>query len=358
MHHIFMRRCFDVAQLGAGQVAPNPIVGAVLVHEGRIIGEGWHQRWGEAHAEVNCLRAILPENQHLIPYSTLYCSLEPCFHVGKTPPCVNLILEHKIPRVVIANIDPNPKVAGQSVAKMRAAGVEVHTGILEEEGAWLNRSFFHWIRHKRPYVVLKWAQSADGFIGRSGERVAVSGPLVQRLVHRWRSTSDAILVGTTTALTDNPRLDARLHGGPPPLRIVFDVEKKISAEYNILDDSIETWVFGPARSGHFTRTHFFPSAEKVRIPDLLQQLYQTNRATLLVEGGAMLLTQFLENNLWDEIRLIEHPGSMGGDVKAPVLPVGMTLKDSYRIGSDSVKIYNFFTVPDPAIFISTDGSPL
>lgn len=354
-----MRRCFDLALLGAEQVAPNPMVGAVLVHEGRIIGEGWHRCWGEAHAEVNCLRAVLPENQHLIPYSTLYCSLEPCFHVGKTPPCVNLILEHKIPQVVIANIDPNPKVAGQSVAKMRAAGVEVQTGVLEEEGAWLNRSFFHWIRHKRPYVVLKWAQSADGFIGRSGERVAISGPMVQRLVHRWRSTSDAILVGTTTAITDNPRLDARLHGGKNPLRIVFDIEKKISAEYNILDDSIETWVIGPASSGHFTRTHFSPSEEKVSLPGLLQQLHQTNRATLLVEGGAMLLTQFLENNLWDEIRLIENEGSMGGNVKAPVLPPGMVLKETYRVGPDTVKIYhNFFTVPDPATLLSTVGSPL
>ena len=174
--------------------------------------------------------------------------------------------------------------------------------------------------------MLKWAQSANGFIGRTGERVAVSGPLVQRLVHRWRSTSDAILVGTTTALTDNPKLDARLYGGKNPLRIVFDIEKKIPAEYNILDDSIETWVFGPARSGHFTRTHFFSSEDKINLPNLLQQLYQTNRATLLVEGGAMLLRQFLDSDLWDEIRLIEHPGSMGGDVKAPVLPVGMALK--------------------------------
>ncbi len=358
MHSVFMRRCFDLALLGDGQVAPNPMVGAVLVHEGRIIGEGWHQRWGEAHAEVHCLRSVLPENQHLTPYSTLYCSLEPCFHFGKTPPCVNLILEHKIPRVVISNTDPNPKVAGQSVIKMRAAGVDVQTGILEEEGAWLNRSFFHWIRHNRPYVVLKWAQSADGFIGRTGERVAVSGPLVQRLVHRWRSTSDAILVGTTTAVTDNPKLDARLYGGKNPLRIVFDTEKKISAEYNVLDDSIETWVFGPARSGHFNRTHFIPSEDKISLSDLLQQLYQTNRATLLVEGGAMLLKQFLDKNLWDEIRLIEHPGSMGGGVKAPVLSPGMVLKETFPVGPDTVKIYNFFTVPDPAILLSTVGSPL
>ena len=344
-HALFMRRCFDLALLGAGQVAPNPMVGAVLVHEGRIIGEGWHRRWGEAHAEVNCIRSVLPENKHLIPHSTLYCSLEPCFHYGKTPPCVNLILENNIARVVISNVDPNPKVAGQSVAAMQMAGVEVQTGMLEDEGAWLNRSFFHWIRHQRPYVVLKWAQSTDGFMGRSGERVPVSGPLAQRLVHRWRSELDAILVGTQTALTDNPKLDARLYGGKNPLRIVLDIEKKISAEYNILDDSSATWVFGPAHPGDFQRTQFFPSNGPIQIKNLLQQLYQANRATLLVEGGAMLLTQFLETHLWDEIRLIESQESLGGDLRAPVLPLHLRLKEAYKVGADWIKVFSRGDIP-------------
>lgn len=338
-HPLFMRRCFDLAQLGAGYVSPNPMVGAVLVHEGKIIGEGWHQKWGEAHAEVHCLRSVLPENQHLIPYSTLYCSLEPCFHFGKTPPCVNLVLEHNIPRVVIANVDPNPKVAGQSIEKMRAAGVEVISGILEEEGAWLNRSFMHWIRQQRPYVVLKWAQSADGFIGRQGERTAISGPSAQRLVHRWRSEADAILVGTSTAIIDNPKLDARLYGGKNPLRIVFDLEKKIPAEYNIIDDSIETWVFGPQRSGSFQRTQFFPSGDKIQLEGVLSQLRQNNRATLLVEGGAKLLQQFLEKGLWDEIRVIESAGVLGGGVQAPALPPDLVLREVYSVGQDKVTIY-------------------
>lgn len=339
MHHLFMRRCFDLARLGAGHVAPNPMVGAVLVHENRIIGEGWHQRWGAAHAEVNCVRSVLPENKHLIPYSTLYCSLEPCFHFGKTPPCVNLILVQKISRVVISNVDPNPKVAGQSVDKLRHAGIEVITNILAEEGAWLNRSFFHWIRHKRPYVILKWAQSADGFMGKSGERTAISGPAMQRLVHGWRSESDAILVGTTTALTDNPKLDVRLHGGKNPLRIAFDLEKKISAEYNILDDSTETWVYGPAHSGDFTRTVFQPTSGKVSLSRMLQDLYQSNRATLLVEGGAQLHSQFLESALFDEIRLIESPITLGGGVQAPSLPGGMVLKNSFAVGDDKVTVF-------------------
>ncbi len=297
------------------------MVGAVLVHDGRIIGEGWHRRWGEAHAEVNCLRSVLPENQHLIPYSTLYCSLEPCFHFGKTPPCVNLVLEHNIPRVVIANVDPNPKVAGQSIEKMRAAGVEVISGILEEEGAWLNRSFMHWIRQQRPYVVLKWAQSADGFIGRQGERTPISGPSCNDWYIAGAVRLDSILVGTTTAVTDNPKLDARLYGGKNPLRVVFDFEKKIPTEYNILDDSIETWVFGPQRSGSFQRTQFFPSGDKIQLEGVLSQLRQNNRATLLVEGGAKLLQQFLEKGLWDEIRVIESAEQyLGRRIQSPTLP--------------------------------------
>jgi diaminohydroxyphosphoribosylaminopyrimidine deaminase/5-amino-6-(5-phosphoribosylamino)uracil reductase len=315
------------------------MVGAVLVHEGRIIGEGWHQTWGSAHAEVNCVASVKPENQHLIPYSTLYCSLEPCFHFGKTPPCVDLILTHKIPKVVIANVDPNPKVAGQSVDKLRAAGVQVEAGLLAGEGAWLNRSFFHWILKKRPFVILKWAQSADGFLGRQGERTSISGPVMQRLVHRWRSESDAILVGANTALIDNPKLDSRLHGGRNPLRIVFDIEKKIPTEYNILDDTTDTWVYGPVRNGSWEQTEFIPSPGKVDLEDILQRLYQTNRATLLVEGGAQVLNQFLQRGLWDEIRFIESKNSLGGGVAAPALPAGMLLKEAFQVGPDSVRIF-------------------
>ena len=334
-----MTRCLDLALLGAGQVSPNPMVGAVLVHEGNIIGEGWHRRWGEAHAEVNCIRSVSPENQHLILHSTLYCSLEPCFHFGKTPPCVDLILEKKIPQVVIANVDPNPRVAGQSVDKLRAAGVQVETGVMAAEGAWLNRSFFHWITQKRPYVILKWAQSADGFLGHLNTRTTISGPAVQRLVHRWRHESDAILVGHKTAVTDNPKLDARLHGGNNPLRIVFDFEKKIPAEYNILDDSISTWVFGPQRDGQFDRTEFIPTGYPVSLSDLLERLYQTNRATLLVEGGAYVLNQFIESGLWNEIRQIESPNTLGGGVQAPFLPAGLNLKEQFQLGSDRIRIF-------------------
>jgi diaminohydroxyphosphoribosylaminopyrimidine deaminase/5-amino-6-(5-phosphoribosylamino)uracil reductase len=350
----FMRRCFDLARLGAGSVSPNPMVGAVLVYEDKIIGEGWHKKFGEAHAEVNCLASVLPENQKLIAKSTLYCSLEPCFHFGKTPPCTDLILEKKIPRVVVANVDPNPLVAGKSLAKLRAAGVEVESGILEKEGHWLNRAFFTWITQKRPYIILKWAQAADGFMGRVGERTPISGPAALRLVHRWRSESDAILVGTATALADNPRLDVRFYFGKNPLRIVFDREGKIPPDFHLLDDSTETWVFGEERhfvigrhfvidphlSGEFfERTKFFPTKGKVLITNLLEKLFEVNKAILLVEGGANVLSQFLGNDLWDEIRILENERRLGGGVAAPKVPPGVVLKEGFKIGEDAVRIF-------------------
>ncbi len=335
----YIQRCFDLARLGAGFVSPNPMVGAVLVHEDRIIGEGWHQKYGAAHAEVNCIRSVLPENQQLIPYSTLYCSLEPCFHFGKTPPCVDLILEQNIPRVVVSNVDPNPKVAGQSLAKLQAAGVKTTAGVLETAGRRLNCAFFTWIAGRRPYIILKWAQSNDGYLGKPGERTPISSRAALRLVHRWRSEADAILVGTTTALTDNPRLDSRLYFGKNPLRIVFDRQGNIPADFYLLDDSTETWVFGKEREGVFSKTIFLPNEGKVLIPNLLKNLYNDNRATLLVEGGANVMQQFLENGDWDEIRVIENDRRLGGGVVAPLVPGAAVLQEHFRLGEDVVRVF-------------------
>ncbi len=235
-----MERCFDLARLGAGSVSPNPLVGAVLVHDGRIIGEGFHQKHGSAHAEVNCLASVSVDNQRFIAESTLYCNLEPCHHFGKTPPCVDLVLEKKIPRVAISNIDPNPLTGGRSVEKLRRAGVEVTTGILEVEGRWLSRAFFTWIEKKRPYVIQMGAIGRR-FHRKKGERTAISGPVAQRLSHRWRSEVDAIMVGTTTAKVDDPALTNRLFFGKNPMRIVVDFEKKISVASRLFDGSAETW---------------------------------------------------------------------------------------------------------------------
>ena len=338
-HETFIRRCFDLARLGAGHVSPNPMVGAVLVCDDRIIGEGWHRQYGRAHAEVNAVQAVAPTDRPLIPRATLYCSLEPCFHVGKTPPCVDLILEHEIPRVVISNTDPNPLVAGQSVQKLRAAGVDVVTGVLEAEGQFLNRAFFTWITRRRPHIILKWARSGDGFLGRAGERTAISGPLTQRLVHRWRSEADAILVGATTALVDDPRLDNRLFPGKTLLRIALDFKGKIAASAHLLDDSQPTWILGPERPGSWQQTIFQHLRPAYWIPDLLEKLVAAKRTILLVEGGSNTLQQFLDLGLWDEIRVIENPGRLGNGVSAPRVPAEARPVGSNNVGEDRVTVF-------------------
>jgi len=337
----YIRRCFQLARLGAGSVSPNPMVGAVVVHADRIIGEGWHRRYGEAHAEVNALQAVAGPDRHLIPHSTLFCNLEPCFHFGKTPPCADLILKEKIPRVVVSNTDPNPLVAGQSIQKLRAAGLEVHAGILEAEGRYLNRAFFTWIEKKRPHIILKWAQSADGYLGKQGERTAITGPLAQRLVHRRRSEADAILVGTTTALVDNPRLDNRLYFGKSPLRIALNFVGKIPPTAHLLDDSLPTWIIGPERSETtYRKTQFLaPTETSGWIPWLLENLAQEKHAVLLVEGGANVLRQFLEAGLWDEILLLENPQFLHRGVPAPALPEEAILVESGRIGDDGFRVF-------------------
>lgn len=333
MDDLYMRRCFDLARLGAGHVSPNPQVGAVLVHDGKIIGEGWHQRYGEAHAEVNAVRSVAPEHRSLIPFSTLYCSLEPCFHHGKTPPCVDLILRENIRRVVISCTDPNPLVAGQSVKKMQEAGLEVRTGVLEAEGLALNRPFFKWIGTKRPYVILKWACSSDGFIGKKGKRTPISGPAALRLGHRWRAEADAMLVGATTALTDNPRLDTRLWPGPSPLRIAFDRQGSLPVTHHLLDDSWPTWIFGQKREGDWHQTQFFPAENEDVIPFLLDCLTDAGMPIVLVEGGAATLQHFIKNGVWDEIRVLENKRRLGEGIPAPALPPAR-LSEVQVLGTD------------------------
>lgn len=334
---IYIQRCFDLAQNGAGQVSPNPMVGAVIVCAGKIIGEGWHRQYGGPHAEVLAVQSV--RNPELLPQATLYCSLEPCHHFGKTPPCVDLMLNKKIPRVVIANMDPNPLVAGQSIRKMREHGVAVTTGVLEEQGQWLNRAFFTWIQQQRPYIILKWAQSKDGYIGKKGEQTAISGPATQRLVHRWRSETDAMLVGTQTALIDNPRLNNRYFGDRQPLRIAIDREGKIPTGFHLLDDSQPTWIIGKERAGPWKNTRFVNLEREHMMPALLQELYFHKKATLLVEGGAALLNAFLEQGYGDEIRVITNDRHLGDGVKAPVLPVGAVFMEQFSIGMDGIAIY-------------------
>jgi diaminohydroxyphosphoribosylaminopyrimidine deaminase/5-amino-6-(5-phosphoribosylamino)uracil reductase len=335
----WMERCFQLARLGTGSVAPNPMVGAVLVHQERVIGEGWHQQFGHAHAEVNCLRSVQPADLHLIPESTLYCSLEPCHHVGKTPPCVDLILQHRIPKVVISNTDPNPLVAGKSIQKLRDAGVQVIEDVLKKEGQHLNRIFFTWIQEKRPYIILKWAQSADGFLGLRQQRTAISGPLTQRLVHRWRTENGAVCVGSQTALVDNPQLDARFYVGKTPLRIAFDGKQRIPTTHALLNDQQKTWIIGPERPGKWENTRFLPISFTHNLPALCQLLVQENISSLLVEGGQQLLTSFIQAQLWDEIRVIENKKIIGEGIQAPVVPEGIRENVQYILGNDLIRIF-------------------
>lgn len=337
-HTVLMRRALELARRGAGQVSPNPMVGALLAYEGRIIGEGWHQRCGAAHAEINALAAVRPADRHLIPFSTLYCTLEPCFHHGKTPPCVERLLEERIPTVVIANVDPNPLVGGQSIRRMRSVGMKVVEGVLAAEGARLNRFFFTWIAHKRPYVVLKWAQSADGFIGRVGERTEISGPIARRLIHRMRGTLDAVLVGARTALVDNPRLDTRFFPGKQPLRIALDGRGTLPPEHHLLDDRHPTLILGPARPGSWQCTRFEPI--RAHWAEFLSALASQQVSSLLVEGGADLLRQFIQAGTWDEAWVLESPDiRLGHGVAAPLTGPGACRKETFSLGSDQVHVW-------------------
>lgn len=320
---IFMRRCFDLANLGTGFVSPNPLVGSVIVTENQIIGEGFHQKFGEAHAEVNAIRNVRKNNLILLTKSCLFVSLEPCFHYGKTPPCVDLILAHKIPEVVISCVDPNPNVAGQSVQKLRDNGVKVSTGLLESEGRELIRPFITYITRKRPYVILKWAQSADRFMGQAGKQVWLSNLYASRMSHRWRHEVDAILIGTETARTDNPRLNTRLYPGNSPLRIVFDRLLQLSPTLHVMDDSQPTWIITEKKPPIHTyqQTRFVQlDFDHSFLPALMEKLYEANIGILLVEGGAKVHDGFLKANLWDEIRVNQTPHYLHQGIPAPIPP--------------------------------------
>jgi diaminohydroxyphosphoribosylaminopyrimidine deaminase/5-amino-6-(5-phosphoribosylamino)uracil reductase len=318
----YMRRCFQLAENGMGSVAPNPMVGAVIVCDGEIIGEGYHRRYGGPHAEVNGIASV--QRPELLPRSTMYVNLEPCSHYGHTPPCSRLIIDKKIPRVVIANVDPNPLVSGRGMKMMREAGVEVSSGLLNEEGEWLNRRFFTFQREKRPYVYLKWAQSADGFLDKQREDnndeppVQISTEFTKTLVHKARTEESAIMVGTNTAIKDNPKLTARRWMGDNPVRVVIDRKLRIPSGYNLLDGTIPTLVYteqNAADSENLTYIRINFAENLVR--QILDDLFDRNILSLIVEGGQQLLNAFIRAGAWDEARVEIAPLWIGKGVKAP-----------------------------------------
>ena len=315
----YMRRCLQLARHGEFTTTPNPMVGAVIVHDGRIIGEGWHRCYGGPHAEVNAVRSVRPEDEALLPHSTIYVSLEPCSHWGKTPPCAELLAEKGFRRVVVGCLDPNEKVAGKGIARLREAGAEVVLGVLEEECRWLNRKFMTFHTLHRPYITLKWAESADGFIDRQresrakdGDAVRFSTPWTQMLVHRLRATHEAILVGRRTWELDQPSLTTRLWPGKSPERLIIS-----SSPHAV-----------PIREGAVTFVVMNTDACSEHSAHSLIGWAggESSFQSVLVEGGAQTLQSFIDADLWDEV-FIERSGIVLGDgVKAPVFPLSSSQK--------------------------------
>ncbi len=346
-----MRRALESATLGRGHVSPNPMVGCVIVHDAtqRILGEGWHQRYGEAHAERNAITSVRPEDAHLLTDSTAYVTLEPCSHYGKQPPCADLLIEKRIGRVVCCNDDPFPLVAGSGFAKLGAAGIPVEVGLLADEGRQLNARFFMSVEQKRPYIILKWAETADGYIGGpDGKPVLISGPLSQRLVHRWRSEEDAIMVGTNTARTDNPRLNVRLvpiqagpiQAGPGrnPTRIVIDKQLRLDAGLNLFDGSQPTLRYNFIRTETIGQTSYVQlSPDRPFLPQLLADLHERRIQSVLVEGGTTLLNSFMDAGLWDEMRVFRSRTVLDAGVRAPIVRGRLISRE--RVGDDELTMY-------------------
>ena len=337
-----MHRCLQLAKLGAGHVAPNPMVGAVLVHDNKIIGEGYHKKYGEAHAEVNCINSVRDQLKHLISKSTLYVSLEPCSHFGKTPPCADLIIQNNIPNVVIACRDSFEAVNGSGIQKLKEAGINVVTGILEKQALELNKRFFTFHREQRPYIILKWAQSSNLKIAAAGhERVQISNELSNRLVHKWRSEEAAIMVGTNTALHDNPSLTTRLWPGNNPVRIVIDKYLKIPAHLKLFDQSVQTIIINTIRMEEDGNNIYYKTGEHENmIAAVLSILKQRNINSLIVEGGAVLLQSFIDEGCWDEARVITNKSMViENGIQAPVLKNNILVKKTGLL-SDEICFYN------------------
>lgn len=295
---IFMRRCLQLARGGMQNAKPNPMVGAVITHRGRIIGEGYHVRCGESHAEVNAFASVKPEDEALLKEATIYVSLEPCSHYGKTPPCADLIVKKGVKRVVVGCVDPFAKVQGNGIIKLRDAGIDVTVGVLEDECKELNKRFFTFHTLKRPYILLKWCQAANGFIDDGFKPTMISTPFTQMLSHKLRAEYDAILVGRVTAERDNPRLNVRLWAGRDPLRLVIDRNKPCFPDIDFSGD----------------------------VPQqIAEKLYEAGKQSLIVEGGSATLQSFIRSGMWDEIRRETSCRSVADGTKAPLLPTLATL---------------------------------
>ncbi|GHS91173.1 riboflavin biosynthesis protein RibD [Bacteroidia bacterium] len=342
-----MGRCLQLAAYGKGHVAPNPMVGSVIVHEGRIIGEGFHRRYGEAHAEVNAINSV--KDQSLFRDSTLYVNLEPCSHYGKTPPCSELIIEKRIPRVIVGHLDPYPQVSGRGIQMLRHAGVEVIFGVMSGECELLNSRFLTFIHKKRPYIILKWAQSNDGFLdhfrtfGDGNHAVRFSNFFMQSSVHKMRAEESAVMVGTNTAILDNPMLNVRFWTGRDPLRITLDKSRKIPEGVNFLDNSTPTLVFTDQSSLSDDDRYCKIDFTQPVLSQVMDELYRRKIQSLIVEGGAKLLESFISEDLWDEAQMETAGFSLGSGVKSPC--IHGKLSDVQKCENSIISMYKNDFIP-------------
>lgn len=344
----WMRHAVELATRGAGRVAPNPMVGAVLVAGGRIIGQGFHRQYGGPHAEVDCLDSVAPDDRHLIASADLFVTLEPCAHFGKTPPCADRIIQEKIPRVWVGCRDPFPAVNGRGIERMKAAGIKVQLGLEEDACRHMNRRFFVFHEKKRPYIILKWAQTADGYIGAvtNEPRLMISNDYSNRLVHRWRSEESAILIGRGTAQADDPQLTNRYWQGPQPQRIVLDPGAVLSTNARVFSSDAPTRIFNRKRAGKEGMHEWIEVKEEEEfLPTVLSTLYRHGIQSVLVEGGAITLQHLMDAGYWDEARVIIKASLRAGKgIKAPLLQ-RVTFVKRDHVADDTV---DYFLNQEPA----------
>ena len=345
IHEKYIKRCIKLAENGFGTTYPNPMVGSVIVYENQIIGEGWHKKAGEPHAEVNAIRSV--KDKSLLKKATIYVSLEPCSHFGKTPPCCDLIIEHQIPNVVVGTVDPNERVAGNGIKKLIAAGANVTVGVLEKECHELNKRFFTFHEQKRPYIILKWAESQDGFlspekeIGQDRKPVWITNQYSRQLVHKWRSEEQAILAGTQTVIDDNPKLNTRDWSGNNPVRVVLDQNNRISKDSFVFDNTVKTIVFTKSEtnvSAENTNFEVIDFNQNI-IPQILAVLHQNQIQSIIIEGGLQTLQSFIDQNIWDEARIFIGNTSFGKGTKAPIIQKNNPTK-TYILGDELLNIRN------------------
>lgn len=338
----FIKRCFDLALHGLGSVSPNPLVGCVIVYDNKIIGEGWHKKYGGPHAEVNAIASVT--DRSLLSSATVYVNLEPCSHHGKTPPCADMLVEHRVKKVVISNVDSNELVSGKGIEKLRNAGIEVVTGILEDEGRHLNRRFFTYMEKRRPYIILKWAETSDGFISRnSNEAWVVSNELSKKLVHRWRTEEDAFMVGTQTAASDNPQLNVREWTGRNPVRVVIDRSLRLSPSLHLFDGSQPTICYNTIKDEEKNNLTFVKADG---LHDIVSDLHKRKIQSMVVEGGAKTHALFIEAGLWDEARVLIADKKFGDGVKSPAFDG--KLVSTASLENCQLRVFqNFSVIPAP-----------